>query len=246
MKLNDWINITGGRITEGSEYGYSCYGDRPYYLSYWNGKHGTDEVSTSIVYDRDTFETYEADVFDGVKNKTYTWRHPDYVDAYNKEASEYLADYDEPEWPNVILESLDDFVEKATAILAGKEYDERVKVPLNLENDELFKLMLMAHEKDVTLNQFITTVLEEQLNRLSTETKPNSFHNEYTFTNADEGYYGLWEVIRKFPIVDYNYGEPTDPISYTYDSQTATYIAVWRDGNISDTPDKIIKVNKGN
>ena len=36
-------------------------------------------------------------------------------------------------------------------------------VTLDLSEDTLFKLMLMAHEQDITLNQFINNILKEEL-----------------------------------------------------------------------------------
>ncbi|CAB4130251.1 hypothetical protein UFOVP116_345 [uncultured Caudovirales phage] len=41
--------------------------------------------------------------------------------------------------------------------------DDRVSVPLNLNNDELFQLMLMAHERDITLNKLAEEILREAL-----------------------------------------------------------------------------------
>lgn len=37
--------------------------------------------------------------------------------------------------------------------------DNRVSVEIQLEDDLLFKLMLMAHEQDITLNQLVENIL---------------------------------------------------------------------------------------
>jgi hypothetical protein len=70
----------------------------------------------------------------------------------------------------VDLETDDDFIQKCLAIKAGEDYDTRVSVPLELENDEMFELMKMAHEQDLTLNEFVEQLLrrvlqEEELRR---------------------------------------------------------------------------------
>ena len=39
-----------------------------------------------------------------------------------------------------------------------------VKIELELDNDLLFKLMLKAHERDLTLNQFINYILKDYIN----------------------------------------------------------------------------------
>ena len=41
--------------------------------------------------------------------------------------------------------------------------DGKVDVVLDLEQDLLYKLMLMAHERDITLNQLIETILSEYI-----------------------------------------------------------------------------------
>ena len=40
--------------------------------------------------------------------------------------------------------------------------EEMVEVALELDDDLLFKLMLKAHERDLTLNQFINYLLKNQ------------------------------------------------------------------------------------
>jgi hypothetical protein len=37
------------------------------------------------------------------------------------------------------------------------------EIELNLPKEELYQLMLIAHERDITLNQFITQVLQAKL-----------------------------------------------------------------------------------
>ena len=40
-----------------------------------------------------------------------------------------------------------------------------MKVPLDLSRDELFKLMEMAHERDITLNQMVEEILWQVINQ---------------------------------------------------------------------------------
>jgi collagenase-like PrtC family protease len=54
-------------------------------------------------------------------------------------------------------------LEKATAIATGKEYDTRVKISLEFSNEELLEYMMMAHEMDVTFNEFVTQALESAI-----------------------------------------------------------------------------------
>jgi predicted HicB family RNase H-like nuclease len=43
--------------------------------------------------------------------------------------------------------------------------DNRVIIGLELEQDLLYQLMLMAHEQDITLNQLVEKILREYLDR---------------------------------------------------------------------------------
>ena len=55
-------------------------------------------------------------------------------------------------------------LEKAAAIVNGEDYDTRVQVPLDLPDSLLNKLFRLAHEQDVTLNEYIETILKTELN----------------------------------------------------------------------------------
>ena len=56
-------------------------------------------------------------------------------------------------------------MEKAQAIVNGTEYDTRVQVPLELDDDTMFQMMRMAHERDLTLNEFVEDLLREFLKK---------------------------------------------------------------------------------
>ena len=47
--------------------------------------------------------------------------------------------------------------------LNWKIYMAKVDVVLDLDKDLLYELMLMAHERDITLNQLIETILREYI-----------------------------------------------------------------------------------
>lgn len=47
--------------------------------------------------------------------------------------------------------------------LNWKIYMAKVDVVLDLDKDLLYELMLMAHERDITLNQLIETILSEYI-----------------------------------------------------------------------------------
>ena len=63
------------------------------------------------------------------------------------------------------LETQEDWLTKARAIMRGEEFDRRIDVPLELDDDTLFRLFKMAHERDITLNKMVEIVLQEVIDK---------------------------------------------------------------------------------
>ena len=149
------MEVVEYRITEGSTYTWNCYGTNAYRLDSWNGEQ--EGYSVSIVFDTQTQEVYETTAYDYERNRAYRLMNPDYVRAHDQEARDRNVNAKEA-WDDVEytdLETEEDFLSKARAIIAGEDYDTRVSVPLTLPDDEMFRLMMMAHERDITLNQLV-------------------------------------------------------------------------------------------
>jgi len=165
ITVKEFFETFGYRVTEGSDYGWSCYGPDSYSLSYWNGIHGQGGFAGSVVFDTRTQTVYEAEVCDYTKDRAYRLINPAYIEAHQKEAIQLNVNMNQA-WDDVNFVDLDvkeDWLEKAQAIVAGEDYDTRVQMPLTLDNDQLFDLMKLAHERDVTLNQLVETVLREHI-----------------------------------------------------------------------------------
>jgi hypothetical protein len=45
----------------------------------------------------------------------------------------------------------------------GIDYDTRVQMPLDLPEEDMFLMMKMAHEKDMTLNKFVEDLLRQYI-----------------------------------------------------------------------------------
>jgi hypothetical protein len=50
-------------------------------------------------------------------------------------------------------------MQKALAIASGEDYDTRVSMAVDFTDEELLKYMKLAHERDMTFNQFIEEAL---------------------------------------------------------------------------------------
>jgi hypothetical protein len=57
------------------------------------------------------------------------------------------------------LEVEEDWLDKAHKIRLDEDYDTRVTVPVELDDSEMFTLMKMAHDRDITLNKLVEEVL---------------------------------------------------------------------------------------
>ncbi len=80
---------------------------------------------------------------------------------------------DDVKW--VDLEVEEDFFEKAEAMFNGEEFDNRVQVPLDLDDDLMMQLFMEAHKRDITLNQLV----EEILKKVIAESELNEFMDDY-------------------------------------------------------------------
>lgn len=165
ITLKDFLECIEYRITEGSDYCWNCYGSHAYQLDSWNSS--TNRNTVSVVFDKQTQEVYQIEAWDYVNRRTYRWINPDYIDAIKQESAARNIRFEESvdNEKFIDLDSVADMLEKATAIAAGKEYDTRVMLELELGDDEMFLLMKMAHEMDISFNKFVEHILEDAINR---------------------------------------------------------------------------------
>jgi hypothetical protein len=107
-----------------------------------------------IIFDQKTQTVYEVQACDYQHNRAYRL-----INDAHKQVSRDNEAWDDTRW--IDLEADDDWIQKAQSIVAGSDYDTRVTVPIDLDDQELLALMKMAHERDVTLNQLVEQVLRE-------------------------------------------------------------------------------------
>ena len=170
MELKDFMEVTSYRITEGSEYCWNCFGPNAYRLDSWSGawNNSTEGYTITIVFDTVTQTVYEVEAWDYFNDRAYRWMNPEYKLAHDTEACQRGIDAREA-WDDVRFVDLEveaDFLEKARAIVANEDYDTRVVVPIDLPDDELFGLMKMAHEQDITLNKLVEKILTNYIDYL--------------------------------------------------------------------------------
>lgn len=166
ISMQEWMELVDYKITEGSDYGWTCYGPNSYTLDSWNGGHGKDGYTFSIIFSTKSQKVYEVSMSDYTNDRAYRMINPDYAEKHRKEA-ESKSVIGNNAWDDVDyvdLEVDDDFIQKALAIRAGEKYDTRVKVPVDFSDEELLQYMKLAHEHDMTFNQFVEQALRDALN----------------------------------------------------------------------------------
>jgi hypothetical protein len=156
LTLKEFMELVDYKITEGGDYFTNIPG--LYSLSSWNEQQ--DGFSFFIAFDpKDNQRVYVVEACDYARNRAYRLKDPE-------------IELDKQAWDEVDFTELDvddDFIQKALAIKAGDDYDTRVSVPLELEDELLFELMKNAHERDITLNQMVEQVLREAIDRASVQ-----------------------------------------------------------------------------
>jgi hypothetical protein len=162
ITMREFMELVDYKITEGSSYLWNCYGHNAYCLDSWNGVHGKGGYSFSIVFSTKTQKVYEVSVCDYTNDRAYRMINPNYIKKFNKEnvirGLDRNCAWDDIKF--IDLETVDDFIQKALAIKAGESYDTRVELPLELDDETSFKLMKMAHERDITFNQMVEILLQ--------------------------------------------------------------------------------------
>lgn len=189
ITMKEWMELVNYKITEGSDYCWECYGSNAYTLDSWNGDH--KGYSFSIIFDTKDQTVYEVQAHDYLHNRAYRMVNENFAKKMKKESKRRDINKNEA-WDDVNyvdLDNDDDFIQKGISIKSGEDYDTRVQVPLELPDDELFELMKIAHEKDITLNQLIEQVLQTAIDEhhLREELDDLYLKEEYDFSEGVKG-----------------------------------------------------------
>jgi len=169
ITIKEWMELTDYKITEGSEYGWGCYGPYSYTLDSWNRVHGPGGYSFSITFSTKSQKVYEVSVCDYTNDRAYRMINPKFKEKHSDEALARDVNLNEA-WDDVDyvdLDVVDDFIQKCLAIKAGESYDTRVQVPVDFSDEELLKYMKMAHDRDMTFNEFVEEALRHAIEEVN-------------------------------------------------------------------------------
>lgn len=168
MYLSQTNNNFSNKITGSSPYQWHCFGKNAMFMDY-----ESEFATATVVYDTDTQLVYQAEIYPNGEDCPYRWTDKNFIDEFHNECNEKNVDkniaYDDVKFITLDLE--DDFLEKSKSIFNNLSFDKRIKVPLELTDDEIVRLSLMANEKDITLNKFIEELLTNMITKEMNESK---------------------------------------------------------------------------
>lgn len=162
ITLKDFLEVIDYQITEGWDYQWQCFGDNAYGMDH----HDPDRSANSfcIIFDKKKKIVYSVEVHDYQNSRAYRLVNPDFAKAYKAECKE--KGVKDMAWDDVKftdLETDEDWLEKARAIFAGEPYDTRISIPIDLPDNELLQIFMLAHKADMTFNDYVEKILRDML-----------------------------------------------------------------------------------
>lgn len=175
ITLKEFLEAIEFKITGGSEYQWECFGPNARYLDCQEQEGYGGAYSISAIFDSIDQTVYAVELWDYKRDREYRWTNPEYAKAYKKEAKKKDVDPTESlDGRNYIdLDVPSDILEKISAVVAGIEYDERVKVEVDFSDAELLQYMKLAHSMDLTFNELVEQALQSAIDDIKAKAKEN-------------------------------------------------------------------------
>ena len=162
IDLEQWMSAINYEIVEGWNPGWKTFGDYTHaYSATKSNSFGKYICELNCEFSKYTKEVFLIEAHDLVNRRSYRWIHDDFKKKYEEDFVKYGLEFDYAldDVKFIDLSAESDILRKTMSIYEGITYDERVEVPLDLNDDEIYELMKRAHEQDVTLNQYVTSIL---------------------------------------------------------------------------------------
>lgn len=167
ISLEEWLELINYQVNHGSDVKWETFGPNAYYMNSYK-----DDTDIGIIFDTETRDVYEVTVSDKKNRRAYRLIDPNYVEAYKKSVIDSAfgnVAFDEVEYTD--LEVHEDWLEKAEAILNDQPYSADIKITLDIDDDTLFILFKKAHEANMSFNEYVNRVLQEEMDRIEQEKK---------------------------------------------------------------------------
>ena len=155
VKLESFLKAIDYKVTEGYEPQWDCFKG---FYSLCSEKE--DEYTASVYFNKSTSKVVVIEYWDYTTDNYYRWVdrlfEPQYVEQHKQGGISYSTACDEAQWIDCFS---NDILDKISRAVKGKSSN-LVDFELELPDDDLFALMKLAHQRDLTLNQMINEVLE--------------------------------------------------------------------------------------
>ena len=160
MHLNDVLAAFQYKVTNGgpdSEFAIRSPESESRYKYYLDAINASEKYSGTVIFAKNNpAKVYRVTVIDNLGERCYCW--------YNTEIDDPIVAKLPENW--IMLDHDFDFIEKATAIVRGEPYDERVVIQLTLSDEEFLKIAMAAHMENVTFNEFVNNALRMKIDEL--------------------------------------------------------------------------------
>lgn len=154
IKLHNFLNVIGYEV-----HGKDFIPGTPYGDMVAEVERGTDSYWLTCTFDVVSQEVFDIVAEDYINNNYYRWIHEDFREAQSGK----------PHWAGkssyTELEVAEDILEKADAMVEGRDYDTRVTVPVDLTDKEFLEYAKLAHKLDITFNQLVEQAVRHALEK---------------------------------------------------------------------------------
>lgn len=166
MNFMDIIGKFSRNNVTSTKYEWKCFGNDVNLMEVMSST-GTESTISNVVIISDNInnDVYQFEAHDFVNDRSYRWTNPKFIDAFEQECIDRGTDkknaYDDVFFIDLEIEA--DILNKAIAISKGEEYDTRVMIEFDIDDDLLLFAMKSAHELDITLNEFMEQILTKYI-----------------------------------------------------------------------------------
>ena len=161
MKIDELLRVAKYQIVDSTPYEWECFGSNARFLDLDTP---ASKMNIVCIFDTETEELYSLELYDYAQEHFYRWIAEDSLNAVIAEHAnrgfDFTTAFDDQTYTDVILE---DIVEKITDIYAGREYDTRIMVPVNLPDNALDLLEEIAAAHAITLDELTDSILRDAI-----------------------------------------------------------------------------------
>ena len=158
IKLHKFLNVIAYNVHDKAFLENSIYNQETDLVC--EISNGSADYYLTCIFDVISQEILEITAEDYKQGNYYRWITEDFADQQKNNINWVGKKYHE-------LELAEDMLEKATAIVSGKDYDTRISVPFELSDEDFMLFARSAHEKDITFNQLVEVALRSAIDNHS-------------------------------------------------------------------------------